>query len=173
MTEVSTRQSEASPRAHRPVLHFRVFEQLKQRNVIRVAVLYLVVCWLILEPVYLVFHMLEVPVWWSRLVITLMSVGVPAVVIFAWVYEITPDGLKPTVEVPHGQSIRRITGRRLDRAIIAVLAVALAYFVVDKVWLNKPAVCSVSTAVSARSQSAALPERKLRKAAFTERDPRK
>src|SRR2546430_5258239 len=50
----------------------------------------------------------------------------------AWVYEITPEGLKPTVEVPHGQSIRKLTGRRLDRAIIAVLVVALAYFVVDK-----------------------------------------
>jgi hypothetical protein len=37
------------------------------------------------------------------------------------VYEITPEGLKPTVEVPHGQSIRKLTGRRLDRAIIAVL----------------------------------------------------
>src|SRR5437588_813857 len=119
-TEVSSRQSEVSPHAHHPLLHFRVFEQLKQRNVFRVAVLYLVVCWLILDPVHVVFHMLDVPIWADRLVIMLMAVGFPAVVIFAWVYEITPEGLKPTVEVPHGQSIRKLTGRRLDRAIIAV-----------------------------------------------------
>jgi len=137
LTEVLPRQSEASPHAHHPVLHLRVFEQLKQRNVIRVAVLYLVVCWLTLDPVHVIFHMLDVPIWANRLVVTLMAVGFPAAVIFAWVYEITPEGLKPTVEVPHGQSIRKLTGRRLDRAIIAVLAVALAYFVVDKFWLSR------------------------------------
>jgi TolB-like protein len=126
-----------SPHGHLPALHFHIFEQLKQRNVFRVALLYLVVCWLILEPVHVIFHMLEVPGWANRLVIIIMAVGFPAVVIFAWVYEVTPEGLKPTIEVPHGQSIRKLTGRRLDRAIIAVLAVALAYFVVDKFWISK------------------------------------
>src|SRR5437588_6019462 len=137
LTEVSPRHSDASPHAHHPLLRFRVFEQLKQRNVFRVALLYLIVCWLILDPVHVIFHMLDVPIWANRLVVTLMAVGFPAAVIFAWVYEITPEGLKPTVEVPHGQSIRKLTGRRLDRAIIAVLAVALAYFVGDKFWISK------------------------------------
>ena len=91
---------------------------------------------MILDPVHVVFHMLEVPAWANRLVIILMAIGLPAVLLFAWVYEITPEGLKPTDEVPHGQSIRRLTGRRLDRAIITVLAVALAYFVVDKFWIS-------------------------------------
>src|SRR5437588_9606121 len=160
-TEVSSRQSEVSPHAHHPLLHFRVFEQLKQRNVFRVALLYLIVCWLILDPVHVVFHMLDVPIWADRLVIMLMAVGFPAVVIFAWVYEITPEGLKPTVEVPHGQSIRKLTGRRLDRAIIAVLGVALAYFIVDKFWLNKRATSSVSMIDGARSQLPTVPEKSI------------
>ena len=130
-------EGEVGPHAHHPLLHLPVFEQLKRRNVFRVAVLYLVVCWLILDPLHVVFHMLDVPVWANRLVLMLMAVGFPAVVTFAWVYEITPEGLKPTVEVPHHQSIRKLTGRRLDRAIIAALAVALAYFVVDKFWISK------------------------------------
>src|SRR6266850_2229240 len=120
---------------HRPRMEFRFLNELKRRNVGRVAILYLVVCWLILEPVHAIFHMLEVPVWANRLVIILMALGFPAVTIFAWVYEITPDGLKPTAEVAHGQSIRLQTGRRIDRAIIAVLAVALTYFVADKFWI--------------------------------------
>src|SRR5215475_11726698 len=95
------------------LMHFPLFEQLKRRNVFRVAALYLVVSWLILEPVHVVFHMLDVPVWANRLVLMFMAIGFPAAVIFAWVYEITPEGLKPTAEVPHGQSIRRLTGRRL------------------------------------------------------------
>jgi serine/threonine-protein kinase len=130
-------ESEEGTHAHHPGVHLRLFEQLKQRNVFRVAALYLVVCWLILDPVHVVFHMLDVPLWANRLVVMIMAVGFPAALIFAWVYEVTPEGLKPTIEVPHGQSIRSLTGRRLDRAIIAVLGVALAYFVVDKFWIAK------------------------------------
>lgn len=74
-TEVSRLESEVGPHARHPLVHLRVFEQLKQRNVSRAAVL----------------------------------------------YEITPEGLKPTVEAPHGQSICRLTRRRLDLAIVAVL----------------------------------------------------
>ena len=123
-SEVKRLEGEVGTHAHHPLLHLPFFEQLKRRNVFRVATLYLVVCWLILDPVHVVFHMLEVPAWANRLVVMLMAVGFPAVVIFAWVYEITPEGLKPTVEVPHHESIRKLTGRRLDRAIIAVLAAA-------------------------------------------------
>ena len=136
-SEVKRLEAEVGTHAHHPLLHLPVFEQLKQRNVFRVAILYLVVCWLILDPVHVIFHMLDVPIWANRLVVMLMAVGFPAVVIFAWVYEITPEGLKPTVEVPHHKSIRKVTGRRLDRAIIAVLAVALTYFVLDKFWISK------------------------------------
>ena len=81
---------------------FRFLEEIRKRNVGRVAILYVVVCWLVLEPVHVVFHMLEVPSWANRLVISLLALGFPAALIFAWVYEITPEGLKPTVEVPHG-----------------------------------------------------------------------
>src|SRR6266404_5580935 len=123
---------------HHPI-EFRFLDELKLRNVGRIAILYLVVCWLILEPVHVIFHMLEVPVWANRLVIILMALGFPAVTIFAWVYEITPEGLKPTAEIPHGQSIRRQTGRGFDRAIIVVLALALTYFVVDIFWISKHA----------------------------------
>ncbi len=136
-TEVRRLESEVGPHAHHPLVHFRLFEQLKQRNVFRVAVLYLVVCWLILDPVHVLFHMLDVPVWANRLVVILMAVGFPAVLVFAWVYEITPEGLRPTGEVPQGQSMSKVTGRRLDLAIVAVLAVALAYFALDKFWISK------------------------------------
>jgi serine/threonine-protein kinase len=155
-SEVKRLEGEVGTHAHHPLLHLPVFEQLKQRNVFRVAVLYLVVCWLVLDPVHVVFHMLDVPIWANRLVVMLMAVGFPAVVIFAWVYEITPEGLKPTVEVPHHKSIRKLTGRRLDRAIIAVLAVALAYFIIDKFWISRhvaapPPMASVAPESAART----------------------
>jgi TolB-like protein/Flp pilus assembly protein TadD len=137
-------------------IEFRFLDELKRRNVGRIAILYLVVCWLILEPVHVIFHMLEVPVWANRLVIILMLLGFPAVTIFAWVYEITPEGLKPIAEIPHGQSFRRQTGRRIDRAIIVVLGLALTYFVVDKFWISKHAV-SVEDKKALNAPAAALP----------------
>jgi TolB-like protein/tetratricopeptide (TPR) repeat protein len=145
-TEVRRLESEVGPHAHHPLVHSRLFEQLKQRNVIRVGVLYLVVCWLILDPVHVLFHMLDIPVWANRLVVILMAAGFPAVLVFAWVYEITPEGLKPTAEVDAHRSIRRQTGQRLNRAIVAVMAVALTYFVVDKFWISKRTLVSQSVA---------------------------
>jgi adenylate cyclase len=122
---------------HRLPLKLPFIEGLKRRNVGRVVLLYVAVCWLVLEPVHVIFHMLEVPVWANRLVIILMALGFPVAIVFAWVYEITPEGLQPTVEVARVQSIRTQTRGRLDRAIITVLLLALAYFVVDKFWLSK------------------------------------
>jgi hypothetical protein len=96
--------------AHHTTIQFRFLEQLKHRNIIRVGILYLVACWLILDPVHVVFHMLEVPAWANRLVVILLAIGFPVVLLFAWVYEITPEGLKPTVEVDPHRSIRKLTG---------------------------------------------------------------
>jgi adenylate cyclase len=122
--------------AHHSAIQFRFLEQLKHRNIIRVGILYLVACWLILDPVHVVFHMLEVPPWANRLVVILMAIGFPVVLLFAWVYEITPEGLKPTADVDPHRSIRKLTARRLDRAIMVVLLLAIAYLLVDKFWLS-------------------------------------
>jgi TolB-like protein/Tfp pilus assembly protein PilF len=123
--------------AHHSTIEFRFLQQLKQRNVIRVGILYLVVCWLILDPVHVLFHMLEVPLWANRLVVILMAMGFPALLLFAWAYEITPEGLKPTTEVDPHRSIRRQTGQRLNRAIVVGLVLAVAYLLADKFWLSK------------------------------------
>lgn len=156
--QVKRLESEVGPHAHHPLLHLPLFEQLKQRNIFRVAVLYVVICWLILDPLHVIFHMAGVPEWVNRLVLILMGVGLPAVAIFAWVYEMTPEGLKPTVAVPHHESIRTLTGRRLDRAIIAVLAVALGYFVIDKFWISRHLAASRSIAeTSARTVAPSAP----------------
>jgi adenylate cyclase len=145
--------------AHHSAIQFRFLEQLKRRNVIRVGILYLVVCWLVLHPAYVVFHMLEVPVWANRLVVILMAIGFPAVLVFAWAYEVTPEGLKPTAEVDPHNPIRQQTGQRLNRAIGVVLVLAVAYLLTDKFWLSKhtqteqvaPPVAAGSTAATPAS----------------------
>src|SRR5438105_4262303 len=138
----------ASVHVHHSALQFRFLEQLKHRNVIRVGILYLVVCWLILDPIHVLFHMLDVPVWANRLVVILMAVGFPAVLLFAWVYEITPEGLRPTAEVDPHSSIRQRTGQRLNRAIVVVLVLAVSYLLTDKFWLSKRVTSEQTTVVA-------------------------
>ena len=131
--------------AHLP--HFRgLLQKIKQRNVGRVAILYIVVCYLILEPFEMFFHLLDLPIWTGRTAVALMVLGFPVALLFAWIYEITPTGIKPSTDVDPQQSIARQTGRKLDYAIIAVLAVALAYFVADKFWISKRAAVVTPTA---------------------------
>jgi adenylate cyclase len=139
---------------------FKFLEELKRRNVGRVAVLYIVVSYLVLEVFGVFVHLLELPAWIGRSVVLVVVLGFPVALLIAWIYEITPEGLKPTEEVAPHQSIRHQTGKRLDRAIIAVLSVALGYFIVDKFWPSKhadrPAIAAPTVSSNASALSAAL-----------------
>src|ERR1700740_2674258 len=84
----------AAPDAHGYV-SLPVLQKLKQHHVGRVALLYLGVSWIILEPVHVIFHMLAVPEWANRLVIVVMVLGFPLAVIPAWIYAATPATMKP------------------------------------------------------------------------------
>lgn len=106
--------------------------ELKRRNVIRVAGLYLVGAWLLVQVASTVLPMYDAPAWLPRSFVTVLVIGFIPVLVFAWVFELTPDGLMRDAEVPHSQSIALQTARRMDRLIMVVLAVALAYFGFDR-----------------------------------------
>jgi TolB-like protein/TPR repeat protein len=142
---------------HAQLPHWRFLEEIKRRNVGRVAILYIVVSYVVLEVFEMFFHLLEMPAWSGRIAVLIAVIGFPIALLLAWAYEITPEGLKPTDEVPPKQSITRQTGRRLDRAIAIVLAIALSYFVVDKFWLSKHPSVENSGASLAPAQTPALP----------------
>jgi len=111
-----------------------VWGELKRRNVVRVAVAYAVVSWLILQLTDLLMPLLGLPEWVDRLVFLLLVIGFPLALIFAWAFELTPEGLKKEKDIDRAESITQITGRKLDFAIIAVLAVALVFFVSTYQW---------------------------------------
>ena len=166
----SARVTHDAPHPHLPTthggghglpIHLPFFERFKQRNVGRVAVLYIVIAYLVLEVFEMFHHLLELPPWTGRLVVTLALLGLPAAMLFAWAYEVTPQGLKPSAEVDPHHSIARQTGRRLDFAIIALLSVALAYFIADKFWLSRPSTPTGAATAVVRPPapaSAAVPE---------------
>ena len=101
--------------------------ELKRRNVVRVAVLYAVVGWLVLQVADLAMPRLGIPPWGVPLVIMLVVLGFPLALVLAWAFELTPEGIKRTHEVEHHESITHLTGRKLDFLIIGVLAAALLF----------------------------------------------
>jgi TolB-like protein/Flp pilus assembly protein TadD len=106
--------------------------ELKRRNVIRMAGLYLVGAWLVTQVSSTVLPMFGAPEWLPRSVVILLALGFIPALIFAWVFELTPDGIKRDAEVKPEESIAPQTARRMDRIIIAVLMLALGYFGFDK-----------------------------------------
>jgi TolB-like protein/Tfp pilus assembly protein PilF len=103
------------------------FAELKRRNVIRVALVYLVVAWLSLQVTELVVPILSLPDWSSKLIFLLLALGFPISLVFAWAFEMTPEGLKKEKDVDRNESITRQTGRNIDYVIIGSLVLALAY----------------------------------------------
>lgn len=110
--------------------------ELKRRNVIRMAGLYLVGAWLIVQVAGTVLPMFGTPEWLPRTIVVLLAIGFVPAVIFSWIFELTPEGLKREEAVTPEQSITPQTGRRMDRMIIVVMALALGYFAFDKFLLT-------------------------------------
>jgi TolB-like protein/Flp pilus assembly protein TadD len=108
-----------------------LFSELRRRNVFRVAMLYGVVAWLIMQVADVVMPRVGIPEWGVTLVILLLVLGFPIVVIAAWAFELTPEGLKRTGEVDRNASITPVTGQRINHLIIGVLALALVFVVID------------------------------------------
>src|SRR6266511_4296599 len=130
------------------------FAELKRRNVVRVAGLYLVGAWLIVQVASTVLPMFGAPDWLPRSIVSLLAIGFIPALIFSWVFEMTPQGLKRDEDVRPEESIAPQTARRMDRMIIAVLVVALGYFAVDKFVLaprRSPAHGELPAAASAKS----------------------
>ena len=113
------------------------FAELKRRNVYKVAVAYAVVAWLLIQLASILFPTFEAPGWVMKVFIAVVALGFPIALILAWAFELTPEGLKRTEEVPSGESIARSTGRKLDFAIIGVLVLAVALLLFDR-FRSKP-----------------------------------
>ena len=100
-------------------------EELRRRNVFRVATFYVVAGWVLLQAGGLLFDTLGVPPWSLKLLLGMLVLGFPVALVFAWIYELTPDGLKREHEVVRDESITRVTARKLDALIIVLLVVAI------------------------------------------------
>ena len=112
------------------------FEELKRRNVFRVAIAYLAGAWLLIEVAGTLFPVFGVPDWGVRFVVIVLALGFLPALIISWAYELTPEGLKREKDVVRDASITRITAKRMDGITIGLIVVALAFIMADRMWLS-------------------------------------
>lgn len=113
------------------------FQELKRRNVFKVAAAYLIVAWLIMQMGDTLAPALHLPDWVNSALAFFIILGFPLALIFAWAFEMTPEGLKKEKDVDPSQSMSTVTGQKLNYALTALLALAVVYFVYDKL-VQKP-----------------------------------
>lgn len=104
----------------------KLFEELKRRNVIKAAIAYIVVAWVLLQVFSIVLPSVNAPEWVMKTIMLIMVIAFPVWVFIAWVYEVTPEGLKKTEKVDNDQSTSHTTNKRLNILILAGLVVAIA-----------------------------------------------
>jgi TolB-like protein/Tfp pilus assembly protein PilF len=133
-----------------------LFAELKRRNVIRMAGLYLVGAWLLVQVASTLFPVFAVPDWALRALVTTLAVAFIPAMVFAWVFELTPDGIKREDEIVADPARVAHTAQRMNRWIVAVLALALVYFCVDKFVLapRRDAALVVATTHTAKAEAA-------------------
>lgn len=112
--------------------------ELKRRNVIRTGVLYVVASWIVLQVGDVLFEAMGLPDIALRIVLGILLLGFPLALVFAWVFELTPEGLRREREVDPGESITDLTARKLDIAVIVLLLAAIGIFAFDRLTAPDP-----------------------------------
>ena len=98
-----------------------LFGELKRRNVFRVGIAYAVSVWVLLQVVDLVLENIAAPDWVMQIFMLALAIGFPIALIFAWAFELTPEGIKLEKDVDRSESITHVTAHRMNRNIIIAL----------------------------------------------------
>lgn len=146
--------------------------ELRRRNVIRAAAFYAASAWLAVQVATQVFPFFDVPTWTVRWIVVAAVIGFPFLIAFAWLYEITPQGLKRESEIARDESIARATGRKLDRWIIATMGVAIVLLLANQIVAHRSESVATTTAVPAITRPAdAAPAKSIAVLPFTDLSP--
>jgi TolB-like protein/DNA-binding winged helix-turn-helix (wHTH) protein/Tfp pilus assembly protein PilF len=116
----SPRPAAPSPRTFKGFI-----EDLQRRRVFRVALVYLICAWLIIQVAETVFPALLIPVWGQTLVVVLAIIGFPIALILAWAFQITPEGVTADAASPHFSLVG--DRRKIDYIVIAALFAVVAF----------------------------------------------
>jgi len=134
----------------------RIFDELKRRNVIRVAVAYIVAAWLVLQVADLVLQNIQAPDWVMQVFLLVFALGMPLALMFSWAYELTPEGLKHESEVDRDDSITHGTGRKLNLITIAMLVAVVTLVGLERTLFSESAPPAAESAAVITDKSIAV-----------------
>jgi TolB-like protein len=126
------------------------FNELKRRNVYKVAVAYAIVGWLLVQIATQVFPFLEIPTWVVRLVIVLVAIGFPIALVIAWAFELTPEGIKRTEDVDLAASARQPRKHAWVIIVIVGAAFSIGLFFIGR-YTGRNTASASATELSAKS----------------------
>ncbi len=104
------------------------FSELKRRNVVKVGAAYVILAWLIAQVAELALDSFEAPSWVIKTILLLLALGLPVALLFAWVFELTPEGIKREKDIEHDESDAVHSGRKLSYVIVAAAVLAVGFF---------------------------------------------
>nr|WP_136252291.1 hypothetical protein [Ningiella ruwaisensis] len=117
----------------------KIFNELRRRNVFKVASVYLVTAWLIIQIISVISEPLHLPNVFATIVTVLLSIGFPIALIFAWAFELTPEGMKLTTDADSAEQQLNQGGSKLNILLASLLIVAVAFIGYQQFWQTEPA----------------------------------
>jgi TolB-like protein/Tfp pilus assembly protein PilF len=118
--------------------------ELRRRNVFRMAVLYVVAAWLIMQVAEVIIGLANLPEWLGPTLLALLAVGFPISLVLSWFYELTPEGISLESDAEAAMPAKPFMGRRVDIIVIALLCAGLLLFAYDKWWTGPPVERSIA-----------------------------
>ncbi len=110
----------------------RIVSELRRRNVLRMAALYAVAAWLIVQVAGILIDLAKLPDWIGTTTLWVLIIGFPIALIFSWFYEITPEGIGLEKDSDPDVALTHVSDRRLDFLVISLLCAAVILFAFDK-----------------------------------------
>ncbi|MDP1932069.1 MAG: hypothetical protein Q8L60_11480 [Gammaproteobacteria bacterium] len=142
----------------------KLFAELKRRKIFKVAAVYAVVSWLVIQVATAITPALQLPLWTPSLVVVLLLLGFIPTLIAAWAYELTPDGLRPDAQVAPVAGLQATAAQPINYVILVVVLLVAGVQLAERFSSEQPAPANAganSTALASGTQrlSVVLPAR--------------
>ena len=112
----------------------KYISELKRRRVIKASLAYLIVAWVIAEVASVVLPTFNAPAYFMKGLLFLLAIGFPINLVFAWIYDITPEGIKKTEDIDHKAQKSIQKNSRINKVIIASLAIVVVLLLINQFW---------------------------------------
>jgi TolB-like protein/DNA-binding winged helix-turn-helix (wHTH) protein/Flp pilus assembly protein TadD len=140
----SGRETHASEDRENPRQNTSFFAELQRRDVFRVALAYMAAAWLLLQVLDLVLDAVSAPDWVMKVFLLVTVVGFPIALTLAWIYELTPEGIRTDTGKKGRRPWALQKRQKLNRVIVSVLVAAVTFLLIDKFMLRTDEITSIS-----------------------------